>query len=36
MAAKKSRFSLIFAGGRVSQICSMFLWKVLLVVGDVV
>ena len=29
-------FLTIFAGGRVSQRCDMFLWKVILVVGDVV
>ena len=26
----------IFAGGRVSKRCSTFLWKVILVVGEVV
>ena len=33
---EKSHFKLFFAGGRVSLRCSMFLWKVILVLGDVV
>ena len=31
-----SRFGLIFVGGRVNLRCSMHLWKVILVIDDVV
>ena len=34
--ATKITYLTNFAGGRVSQTCDMFLWKVILVVGDVV